>query len=445
MSNTILINPNWSYEGAGIFNRMWPPLSLAICASIFEEQGRNPTIIDAQAMDYSPTECVDEIGEAENIFITSSTLDKWQCPHFSLTFLEELIPLIRERNPEAAIYLIGAHGTVKPDWTMNKLSPDYVVKGEPEKPLQEIAKDRDPREVAGVSYMEEGGIVDNPLGEPVELDSLPKPAYHLLPMDRYHYEIMGDRFALLEGSRGCPYNCIFCLQKMFNGYRRKSAGKLISEIDYLVDEFGVENLYFIDLEFTVNRELVEKVCHHLVEKDYGLNWCCQTRADTVDKKMLDLMKEAGCTLIHYGVETGSPEIMDSINKNTSLDDIRKGVQLTHQAGIETACFFMFGFPGESRQQMEETIDFAVELNPTYASFHSAAPYPGTDLSSSADKGFPLNIDEHSFEALRGMVKKAFLRFYLRPGYIFSRLRDGDPSSWIRQILLFTRYLRKNMI
>ncbi|MBD3261389.1 MAG: radical SAM protein, partial [Candidatus Altiarchaeales archaeon] len=369
-------------------------------------------------------------------------------PHFNLAFIEELVGVLRGFEDKPTIYLTGAHGTVAPDWVFNKFSVDFVIAGEPEETIYRICAGENPKDVEGVIYMSGGRLVRNPPAEPVDLDSLPNPAFHLLPMDKYYYEIMGDHFTLLEGSRGCPFNCVFCLKKMYSGYRKKSPQKLIEEIDYVVAKQDVRNIYFIDLEFTVNRQQVECVCRHLIEKKYSLRWCCQTRADSLDEELLKLMRDAGCVLIHFGVETGDPDIMRDIGKNITLEDIEEGFRLTHKMGIDSAGFFMFGFPGETKENMEKTIDFAKKLNPVYASFHSAAPYPGTRMNEyyRGRQVFPLCVEnEFSLGELRAVVRRAFLSFYLRPGYVISRILRGNPRSWWQQIKLFTRYITKSKI
>jgi hypothetical protein len=170
----------------------------------------------------------------------------------------------------------------------------------------------------------------------------------------------------------------------------------------------------------------------------------------VDAELLKRMKRAGCRLIHFGVESGSQRVLDSTNKKITLEAIRRGIRLTKEAGIETACFFMFGFPGERASEMEETLAFAKELNPTYASFHAVTPYPGTSIGQVAkplqngpdgEMSFPPYCPDHDPLFLDAMVRRAYLSYYLRLSYILSRLKQGDPSSLIRQIRLFLGFTR----
>jgi len=273
----------------------------------------------------------------------------------------------------------------------------------------------------------------------------------LLPKKKYYYELLGKDFTLLEASRGCPFNCIFCLKKMYGkGYRKKSVDRLVKEIEYLMG-IEIKNVYFIDLEFTVNRKLIIDLCKILIEKrkeGHEFNWCCQTRADTVDKELLKLMKDAGCKLIHFGIESGSPRMIKVMNKGATLQKIERGVKAAMSVGIEAACFFMFGLPTETKNEMEETIKFAKRLNPTYVSFHVAIPYSGTEFSKMCSmwpRGektfFPLCDPSRDYDELRTVAKGAYIQYYLRPKYLINTIiKNKDPRFLAKQFKLFLRYM-----
>lgn len=271
------------------------------------------------------------------------------------------------------------------------------------------------------------------------------PAFRLLDFGYYRYEILGDRFALLETTRGCHYRCHFCLLKMYGkGYRRKDPDQVVREVTYLVGEAGARTGYFIDLEFTAAREYVWDLCERLIVAGLPFEWACQTRADYVDGPLLNLMKRAGCRLIHFGVESGSARVLAATNKRITLEQIERGVVEAKQAGIDQVCFFMFGFPGETQEDMDATITFAKRLNPTYASFHAVSPYRGTTLyeMSGSDELFPeVFSKEHDSDILQGIVNRAFQQFYLRPAVLWSRLCRMDLRLWRRQAALFLDFVR----
>jgi radical SAM superfamily enzyme YgiQ (UPF0313 family) len=443
--SVLFINPGWggivSKRGSR-FNRKWPPLCLLNCASLLEKEGIKSELIDLRAEELNPLEISEKASGAERVFVTTSPIDRWQCPNIELKDFYETLKLIPKHN----LYIMGAHGTMFPERVLNETCARAVIMGEPEMTVLELCKTDDISGVSGIAYIRSGQIIQNPERRLMNMNELPVPAYYLVDINRYEYELLGDRLALLETSRGCPFSCTYCYQGMYGwrSLRRKSVENVTNEVDYVVKTAGARSLYFIDLEFTLDKEFVHQICDHMIREVYNLKWCCQTRADTVDMNLLKKMKEAGCKLIHYGVETGSEKVMDIINKNIKLFEIENGISMTKKTGIETACFFIFGFPGETVDDMEATIRFALKLNPTYASFHIATPYPGTEIyrMSSTDEPFPeAHTAEHSLDDLKSMVRHAFRRFYIRPSYALSHVFRGTPSVWKKQIKLFMEFKR----
>lgn len=443
----LFVNPNWGSvvnKKDKRFNRAWPPLCLLNCGALLEREGIRVELIDARAQFVAPFEIAKRIKEFDKVFITSSPIDRWQCPNLDIDLFAQQIEEIDKEDRER-LYIIGVHGTLYPEKLLELTSARAIIRGEPELTVLDICKEKDLSEIKGITYRHNGKISSNPDRPLLDLNDLPIPAFHLIDINNYGYELLGDKFVLFEGSRGCPYPCIYCLKTMYGkGYRKKSPERLIEEVDYAIHKIGARSGYFIDLEFTLNKELVNKLCDFLTEKRYDFRWCCQTRADTVDLETLKKMKEAGCELIHYGVETVSPRIMELIDKKISLSKIAEGITLTKRIGIETACFFMFGFPGETIEDMEDTIRFAKELNPTYASFHVASPYPGTKLYEYTEKEelFPeAYTKEHSLKELKKMTNRAFREYYLRPRYLYPRLLHGNLNSFVRQLKLFWEFIR----
>jgi len=344
---------------------------------------------------------------------------------------------------------MGTHGTVETEKILNITKADAVIIGEPELTVLEICEKSSLKNVSGVCYKGRGKVLIRRRDKLLDLNKLPLPAFDLLPMEKYFYELLGKNFALLEASRGCPFNCIFCLKKMYGkNYRKKSLEKIAKEIEYLIDA-GIKNVYFIDLEFTVNRDFIFDLCDFLEKKreeGYEFNWCCQTRADTVDRKLLEKMHDAGCKLVHFGIESGSSRMIKVMNKGATLKKIEEGVKASMDVGMMVACFFMFGLPTETQSEMKETIEFAKKLNPTYVSFHAAIPYTGTKFgnecgvqSDNEKIFFPLCDSSRDYRQLRAIVRKAYFKFYLRPNYLMGMLRC-NPKLLTKQLKLFLRHI-----
>jgi anaerobic magnesium-protoporphyrin IX monomethyl ester cyclase len=448
--NILLINPGWGRRisrSGRRFNRAWPPLSLLICASLLEKAGLRVQIVDGRVDHKWREKAVRLARESDWIGLTSSPLDRWQCPNLEVEYFVELAKSL----PSEKLLIMGAHGSLFPGEMLHQTGARAVIRGEPEEPLLSLVTQVDWSNIPGLVFKKGGKLFSTGAPTPANLSDFPVPSFHLIDSSRYFYELMGRPFLLFEASRGCPYECSFCLKIMYGrGVRIKPTEHLMAEIERAISITGPCYGYFIDLEFTVNRGHAMEICDHIINRSLPFYWCCQTRADAVDPELLKRMKGAGCRLIHFGVESGSNRVLKGTSKRIDPEEIRQAVRLAREAGIETACFFMLGFPGELPSEMEETLIFAKELNPTYASFHMATPYPGTDIGftsqpsqdgSDSGMSFPPHCVDHDPIFLDKVIRKAYISYYLRLPYIVSRLKLGNPSSLIRQVKLFAGFVR----
>lgn len=449
-TNILLINPGWggriSRKGRR-FNRAWPPLSLLICASLLEKAGLHVKIVDGRVDHEWRKKSARLARESDWIGLTSSPLDRWQCPNLEVEYFVELA----RSFPSEKLLIMGAHGSLFPGEMLLQTGASAVILGEPEETLLSLVTHEDWSAIPGLVFRKDCKTFFTGAPPPANLGEFPVPAFHLIDPSRYFYELMGRPFLLFEASRGCPYDCSFCLKVMYGrGVRIKPTEHVMAEIERAISIAGPCYGYFIDLEFTTNRGHAMEICGGLINRSFPFYWCCQTRADAVDAELLKHMKRAGCRLIHFGVESGSNRVLKGTNKRINLEAIRRGIRLAREAGIETACFFMLGFPGELPSEMEETLIFAKELNPTYASFHVATPYPGTGIvpmaqpiqsGSDGDMSFPPHCADHDPLFLNKVIRRAFLSYYVRFPYILSRLKHGNLRSLLQQLKLFSGFAR----
>lgn len=448
----LLVNPFHERLVAGrgrVYNRTWPPLDLAYAAAALRAAGHEPAVLDANALQLDPAETGRRCAGYEQVFLTSTSLDRWQCPHLDLGPFLDTAAAARAAGPE--LYVLGSHGTVRPAEVLALTGARAVVRGEPEGVVVQVASRRPLAEVAGLTWKDGERVVHNPDAPPVKLDELPAAALDLLPLERYSYEVMGERFTLFEMSRGCASECTFCLLKTYgDGVRKRSLARMTAEIEEAV-RLGVRKAYFIDLEFTVLRKQVLELCDWLIAKDLDLEWCCQTRFDLVDDELLERMRRAKCTLIHFGVEAGSDEALARLNKGIDLTAVREGMRRVKKAGLRTACFFIIGFPESTEKDMDDIEALARELDPDYPLFHMAAPYPGTALYEQVKASktarfsdaslFPEAVESALTVAdLKRLTRRAYLRYYLRPGYVLGRLRAGRWRDLLRQARLFWAFV-----
>ena len=449
IQSILLINPDWTginRQKQFQLKRIWPPLDLAIAGAMLEQAGHRVRILDNNVNHLTPEEIGRFSRNFDRIFVTTSPYDRWQCPALNIGFFFDTL---RNIQPDF-LYVMGAHVTERPETILSVSKARAAIIGEPEQTIFDIVqKDQSadfPDDIPGTAFFRNAHFIQSPCpAQPVALNDLPFPAFHLLPMNRYFYEFMGDHFAILEGSRGCPFHCSFCYSGMSGSrFRQKKLERFLDEIVYATVHFKLKNIYFMDLEFGLNRNFLISLCNELIRLNHGFSWCCQTRVTDVDSGLLTLMKQAGCTLIHFGIESGSERILKKTGKQIRIADCIQAVSLAHKAGIRTAVFMNFGFPGETVEDMNATVNLAIKLNPTYASFHLIVPYPGTALAketgldpeSFSAREYPqYNETSHDLALLKSRLRNAYLRFYLRPGYLKHILNHNKHIQW-NQIRLF---------
>jgi hypothetical protein len=453
MSRVALIRPSWEYPANRrepyFHNRIFVPLSLAITASMLRDRGHQVRIIDAHALRMSPSTVAGLVRECDRVFVTSSALDRWECPNVDLDPFLHTVEHLRRQTDQ--LHVIGVHGTLRPAEILRLTGARGLILGEPELPTVRIVDGEPLESIPGVCHWSGGEPFTTPGERPLlDIDSHPLPAFDLLPMERYAYVLMGERSVMLEGSRGCPYRCTTCLKVMYGPrYRKKSGATMIRDVRHAVERHGARNIVFIDMEFCVNRDAVEELCDFLARASYGLRWCCNTRADIVDRDLLRRLRAGGCTLINYGVESGVQEVLDGIDKRLTLDQVERAIRWTQEEGIEALAFFMVGLPGETREQMLETRRFARRLDPDYVSYHVFTPYPCTAAYERArppsDPLFPASSGEHDEAELRRFIRGAILDFYLRPRFFLRTARrlarQRDPGRVLAQGQLLLNYLR----
>lgn len=408
--NILLVKPSWLYpysKGEYTYNRIWPPLSLANCAAILEKNGFKVKILDCHALRIRPRKIRDYVKGFNKVFITSSSLDRWQCPNIDIRPFLEAVNYLKRIVDD--VYILGYHGTVEPEKILNLTKVKAVVIGEPEDAVRDICQNNELSGIKGCAFNNGSETVITSTREAVDLKTLPVPAYHLLNFGNYSYEILGDNFALFEISRGCKFNCKFCNKTMYGErLRSKSKDQILEEITLAVEKHGVKTGYFIDLDFLSVREIVEDICHYLIKKKYKFKWTCQTRPDCLDEEILRKMKMAGCKIVHMGIETGLQEKLNYFNKSITVEKMTEAVELCRKVGIKTFIFLLFDLPGETNRDREKTYNFAEQLDSDYVSFHRIFPYKGTDIYHD---NFERDINLDKF------IRKAFIKYYLNPCHL----------------------------
>lgn len=316
---------------------------------------------------------------------------------------------------------------------------DYVIMGEPELTLQDILSGVPNDEILGICYRENFQPVKNdkrPFNE--NLDDLPFPARHLVDNSIYKRPDNGKVQAVIKVSRGCPFHCFFCLATPVAGskVRVRSAENIIAEIKECVDKYNIRNFLFWSDTFNFDREWTINLCKKIMESGLNITWSSNTRANTMDDEMANLMYKAGCRLVSIGVESGSQKMLNNIGKRITLDDVRNTVKILKKNKIKIYNYFVIGLPWETEETVEETIKFAIELDSNFISFYTATPLPGTKYFAYAmtnqlvEGGLDFTsayyqpvVRSHALskERIFELHKQALRRFYLRPKLILRTL------------------------
>lgn len=440
----LLINPGWGrlVGGDRRYNRSWPPLSLLNCAAILRDVGYETSVLDARANKVSQTALQKEASRADFIIMTSSPLDRWQCPNLDL----EPFFSYTDSLPKEKLIICGVHGTIFPERMIRSTQTKFLIRGEPEASILDFVKKKKWEDTLGISYLKEDKVENNPQCPPLELDDMPFPAYNLIHPSDYYYEVLGERMAILEGSRGCPFQCPFCLKAMYGQeVRTKPVSQMIDEIERVIKEYRFQCIYFFDLEFAFDRGRVIELCRDLIKRGLNFSWACQTRLDNVDVELLSLMSRAGCRLIHFGIETGEPSVQARIKKEIDIQRAKHVIDKAHKLGIATVCFYIVGFPNETHSEREETLSLALSLDSTYASFQLLAPYPTVSVFKEYfEKGtfFPKCLPDVSDSEINRWIRHAFFRFYLRPKHMVKTLRHfTGQGSVLKKMRLFKEFIR----
>lgn len=417
-----------------------PPLGIGYLSAYLKSKKFACEIVDGLNLDLTNEEIVSRSKDADIVGISV----------LSYYFLEA-IDLAKKLKKAGKIVIIGGpHATTLPLLTLNKSSADYVVMGEGEETLYKLVslikkgKRKGDIRLKGVISAGNREITFAPFIS--DLSELPMPDWDQIDPRKYKkapHGAIASNFptAPILTTRGCPYECKFCASPALwqRKIRFRKPEEVIKEINYLVKEKGVKEIHIEDDNFTLMRLHAEAICKSIIKQKIKVAWSTPNgiRADRVDSQLLNLMKKAGCYSVAFGIESGNPGILKNILKHENLDTIKKAVVLAHDSGLLTQGFFIFGLPGETKETVQETINFAKSMPLDKAQFLLLDIIPGSVLWKELHYDKKVNWGLDSFhevswlpptidrETLSKALPRAFISFYFRP----------------KQIRLFLKYFR----
>lgn len=372
-------------------------LGLGYIARSLREEGHKIEVLDIDACQYSKETVKQKLKdydfEAVGItgMITVYSYIKW---------LTSII-----KNQYQVPIIVGGNGATSiPRLYLEKAGADIVVIGEGENTVKEVfgalQNHKELENVDGIWFKRKGKIFSTPPRRLIEnLDSIPYPAWDLFPINKYiertTHKVGSLKPMVVSTIRGCPYKCVYCYH-CFQGYksRFRSIESIIEEIKILKKRYKIELINFADDLFPINRKRVLDFCRRFNEENLDVKWSAAARVNLVDEELLKTMASAGCIDLGYGVESGSQTILDRMDKRATVEQAEKAINATRKAGIHFSTTFMIGMAGETKETLQETIDFIKRMNLDVRHFFFTTPYPGTRLWDYAkEKGLITNDEE----------------------------------------------------
>lgn len=459
------------------YSAIEPPFWQALTAGFVRQRGFDPKILDANAENLSMEESVERVEDYDPQLVNIVVYGQQPAASTQLMgSVGELCRQIKQTNPHRRILLTGLHPSALPRRTLEEEACDYVGEGEGFNTVLGLLQSKPLREIPGLWWKDRGLIQSNPRAANISdlTRELGDVAWDLLPMGRYkahNWQCLDDfesrkKYASISTSMGCPYKCNFCsISATFGGehrIRNWSPEWVVNQLTTLQEKYGVEVIKIIDEMFLFNPKHYVGICDGIQERGLDLNIWAYSRVDTTQEAHLKKLKEAGFNWFCYGFEAGNDEVRQHAQKGRFLkDDIRKVRKVVGDNGINIIGNYMFGFPEDTQGTMQETLDFAQELNCEFVNLYCAMAYPGSQLFSDAvQRGVALpdswiGYSQHSYdckplptnflsaaEVLR-FRDNAFNKYFTNPDYLAMIERKfGIPAREHIELMTKTRIKRR---
>ena len=377
-AHVVLANPPYPED---VPQAVFIPLGISYLTAVLEQNGYEVDVIDCQVSRPSQKELEDKFKSLnpDIVGVTAATVTYFPAL--------QILKAAKAAVPNCVTMIGGPHVTVLDKRTFTESSDvDIVVRGEGEQTMLELARLvsdgnlKSLSEVAGITFKRNGKVFPAPNRSFLEdIDVLPYPAHKHFDVSRYR--INGKLYMPIITSRGCPFNCAFCLASKMcgRGFRARNPSKVVDELEWLRDTFGAGAFAFYDDTFTFDLGRAIAICDEMKARKFDLPWDCRTRVDKVSKELLTKLRSTNCQLIHFGVESGSQQMLNTMRKGTTVEQNANAIRLAKESDVLVAISLVIGYPGETPEMLQQTIDFIHKTKPDYVYMCEAVPYPGTQL------------------------------------------------------------------
>ena len=421
---------------------MQPPLGLLYIAAYMKDRGYSDIqVLDCQGEGISYSALSHRIAGRQPDIVGMTAMT------FTMVDVTKTANIVKEKWPSAQIVLGGPHVDIYSKETIKLDMVDYAIRGEGEIPFFQLvsAIEQGMRNLYSIRNLiwignDKQVIINEPRSELNDYDILPFPARKMMNIEKY-FSIMtaNNPVTSLMTAKGCPYGCIFCYHPD-KRVRHRSPDSVADEMVH-IKKLGIKEVFFVDDTFYVNPRIAKSVCQKLIERNIGLPWGARARVNNISDEMLAVFKKAGCKRLHIGVESGNQKVLDRLDKKISIEQIEKAFELCHKHRMRTLAYCIVGCPGETRKEIEETIQLVKRIKPDYVQFSRMTPMPATKLY---EEGLKNGILSHDYwlefakdprktihpqlwteyfteEELMGLADYATMSFYVRPSYILKSM------------------------
>ena len=421
------------------------PFAMAYAAALLKRAGIETIFLDAVAEELDSETTIRKIEDFNPDLVVMET--STPSIQSDLAFAVAL----RKRLDRPLVFS-GPHATALPEEVLTETQGLAVLRGEYDYTLLDLVETYQAKknlaQVQGITWNDNGKIYHNENRDLItDLDQLPYPLRDGLPMEKYT-DPSCKKFPNVSilSSRGCPFQCIFCLEStvFFHtpSFRPRKPEAVVDEMEYVISTFGAREVYFDDSSFTASQSHARAVSQAILDRGLKIAWSCMADA-RVNFDTLKLMRDSGCIGLKYGVETADPQMMKNINKKLDLNQVRRFAEDCRKLGLHTHGTFMFGLPGETRESIRNTLEFAFSLNCTTSQFSVATPFPGTEFYNMAKaEGWLITDDWSRFDGGESPV-------VAYPGCTVEDIRAGLEEAKKRKILrlvthpvILSQYLMK---
>jgi anaerobic magnesium-protoporphyrin IX monomethyl ester cyclase len=421
--------PKKPWEMMGDF--IAPPIGLAQLAAALEDDGVPVEIVDCNGSFMTWEDLQRTIAERQPTLVGASAMTTF------MPTAARVMQMAQAVDPEIVTVVGGPHVTFKTEETLrNHPEIDIIGRGEGERVIKELVaclgEDGDLAQVPGIAFRRDGQIVQTTMPDPVDVDQLPLPAYHLLPMQAYYF-IVFEKFCTVLASRGCPFNCRFCAERGFwgPGWRPRDPEIVGEELELLQSKYGRESIWFGDDCFNVDGEHMGLISEEILRRDLKLNWYYQGRADLLIKhrEYLPLMRRAGNLMVQIGIEADSDEELGHLRKNLTGEQVQEALALLREQGIVCQGMMILGTRQDDANSILRKVEYLKWLDVDFPVFTIYTPFPGTEAYEEAeekgwletddyalyDMAYPIISTEHlTRQQVIGLYNRSFAAFYTDP-------------------------------